>query len=101
MVSLKDARVVVEEGGCTTQGQLPDIPYKSDKFGMGFTAEAQRVVRRARIGRPPFCISNNGVNAVEDVDGDYDLDSWIFPSTGNKLSNQKTKDIIPISFIHA
>ena len=57
MASLKDARAVVEEGGCTTWGQLPDIPYKFDKFGLGFTIEAQRTVRRARAGRPPFCIS--------------------------------------------
>ena len=40
MASLKDARIVVEEGGCTTWGQLLEIPYKSDKFGLGFTAEA-------------------------------------------------------------
>ena len=33
MASLKDARAVVEEGGCTIWGQLPDIPYKSDNLG--------------------------------------------------------------------
>ena len=33
MAYLKDARVVVENGGCTIWGQLPDIPFKSDKFG--------------------------------------------------------------------
>ena len=27
MSSLEDARAVVEEGGCTIWGQLPDIPY--------------------------------------------------------------------------
>ena len=64
MASLKDVRVVVEEGGCTVWGQLPDIPYKSDKFGMGFTSQAQRVVRHARanFGRPPFHINSNGVH---------------------------------------
>ena len=44
MASLKDARDVVKDGGCTIQGQLPDIPYKSDKFGLGFTSKAQKEV---------------------------------------------------------
>ena len=38
MDSLKDARVVVKYRGCTIWGQLPDIPYKSEKFGLGFTS---------------------------------------------------------------
>ena len=50
MSSLKDAKAVVEEGGCTIWGQIPDIPYKSDKFGLGFSSSAQKVVRR-EIGR--------------------------------------------------
>ena len=50
---LKDAKAVVEEGGCTIRGQLPDIPYKSDKFGLGFTSSAQKDVRRARAWGPP------------------------------------------------
>ena len=29
MASLKDARAIVEDGGCTIWGQLPNIPYKS------------------------------------------------------------------------
>ena len=37
MVSLKDVGETIEEGGCTIWGQLPDIHYKSDKFGLGFT----------------------------------------------------------------
>ena len=57
MASLKDAKVTIEEGGCTIWGQLPDIPYKSDRFGLGFTAEGRKVVRRARAGRPPLCVS--------------------------------------------
>ena len=32
MASLKDAKAVIEEGGCTIWGQLPDIPYKSNKL---------------------------------------------------------------------
>ena len=50
MASLKDARAIVEEGGCSIWGQLPDNPYKYNKFGLGFTVEAQRVVRRVRAG---------------------------------------------------
>ena len=53
MSSLKDAKEVVEEGGCTIWGQLSDIPYKSDKFGLGFTSSTQEAVRRARAGGPP------------------------------------------------
>ena len=79
MDSLKDVKVVVEEGGGIIWVQLPKIPYKSDKFGLGFTLEAQRVILRARAGRPPFCINNNGVyknqvNIVEDADSDCDID---------------------------
>ena len=43
MASLKDAKAVVEEDGCTIWGQLPDIPYKSDKLGLGFTSGAQKL----------------------------------------------------------
>ena len=64
MASLKDDKATIEEGGCTIWGQLPDIPYKYDKFGLGFTEEGQRVVRRARAGRPQLCISNNKINDV-------------------------------------
>ena len=87
MASLKDAKSTIEEGGCTIWGQLPDIPYKFDKFGLGFTIEGQRVVHRARAGRSPFCTSNNGVNIIEDADSDYDFDSWIFPTIGDRLNN--------------
>ena len=97
MASLKDAKAVIEEGGCTIWGQLPDIPYKSDKFGLGFSSGAQRVVRRARTGRPPLCINNHGVNALED--GDNDMDSWIFPTTNGGPSNWTTKYFVPITFI--
>ena len=64
MASLKDAKAIIEEGGGTIWGQLPDIPYKSDKFGLGFTLDSQRVVHHARAnsGRPPFRINNNGVH---------------------------------------
>ena len=74
MASLKDARVVVEEDGCTNWGQLPDFTHKTNKFGLGFTTEAQRAVRRARIGRPPLHVSNRGVNSIVDTEEDSDID---------------------------
>ena len=98
MASLKDARAVVEDEGCTIWGQLPDIPYKSNKFGLGFTSKAQKKVRRARAGGPPLRINNNEVNAREDTDSDGDLDDWIFPTIGGGLNNWKAKDFVPISF---
>ena len=70
MASLKDARAVIEEGGCANWVQLPDFTHKTDKIGLGFTTGAQRAIRRARIGRPPLRISNQGVNAVEDGEED-------------------------------
>ena len=98
MASLKDAKVVIEEGDNTIWGQIPDIPYKSNKFGLGFTAEGQRGVRQARAGRPPFRISNNRVSAIEDADSDCDFNNWISPIVGDGLDNWKAEDIFPISF---
>ena len=46
MASLRDARAIVEEGRNTNWGQLPEFIHKTDKFGLGFTSEAQRAVRR-------------------------------------------------------
>ena len=40
MASIKDARAVIEEDGCTNWGQLPDFTHKTDKFGLGFTTGA-------------------------------------------------------------
>ena len=50
MASLKNARAIIEK-------------------------EAQRVVRRARIGRPSLCISNPGVNAIKDDNEESEFDS--------------------------
>ena len=38
MASFKDARDVVEKGGCANWGQLPNFAHKTNKFGLGFTA---------------------------------------------------------------
>ena len=88
MASLKDAKAVIEEGGVTIWGQLPDIPYKSEKFGLGFTSGAQKVVRRARARGPPLKISNREVNAVEDDEDSYELEDCIFQTVSGELSNQ-------------
>ena len=99
MSSLKDAKAVVEEGGCTIWGQLPDIPYKSDKFGLGFTPSARKAVRRARAGGPPLKISNCEVNTVEGDEDSYDLEDWIFLTVSRGLNNLEARDFVPITFI--
>ena len=88
----------LEKGGCENWGQLSDFAHKTDKFGLGFTVEAQRVVRRARIGRPPLRISNPEVNAIDD-DEESEFDRWIYPTIDGGLSNWTAKDFVPISFI--
>ena len=45
MASLKDAKVAVKEGGHTIWGQLPDLPFKSDKTSLGFTTKGQKMIR--------------------------------------------------------
>ena len=99
MSSLKDAKAVVEEGGCIIWGQLPDIPYKSDKFGLGFTSNGQKVVRRTRAGGPPVKTNHQGVNALEDSEEEGSLEDWIFPTVGGGLCNWEAKDFVPITFI--
>ena len=76
-----------------------DIPYKSNKFGLGFTSGAQRVVCYARTEGPPLRISNHGVNALEDSNSDCDLDKWIFPTINGGLSNWEAKYLVPVTFI--
>ncbi|CAI8594327.1 unnamed protein product [Vicia faba] len=56
----------------------PDIQYKYDKFGLGFTSSAQKAIRRTRVGGPPLKISNREVNAVEDDENGCNLEDWIF-----------------------
>ena len=90
---------MVEEGGCTIWGQLPDIPYKSDKFGLGFTSSAQKDVRRARAGGPPLKISNCEVNAVEDGEAGCNLEDWIFSIVNGWLNNWEARDFVPITII--
>ena len=99
MSYLNDARAVIEKGGCANWGQLPDFAHKTNKFGLGFTAKAQRVVRRKWIGRPPLNISNQGVNAIEDDEEGSDIDIWIYPTTNGGLNNWTAKDFMLVSFI--
>ena len=79
-------------------GQLPEIPFKADKYGLGFTVKAQKEVRRARAGKPPLRIRNHGVNAVDDSDNECAFEEWIYPTT-TELNNWHAKDFVPISFI--
>ena len=99
MSSLKDAKAVVEEGGSTIWGQLPDFPFKSDKFGLGFTSSAQKVVRRARVGGPPVKISHQGINSLEDSEEEGSLEDWICPTVDGGLCNWEAKDFVLITFI--
>ena len=101
MACLKDTRAAIDQGGCANWGQLPDFTHKTDKFGLGFTAEAQRVVRRARVGIPPWCIRNPGVNAIEDDEEDSDIDNWIYSTTNGGLNNWMAKDSCPFLLLHS
>ena len=101
MASLKDARAVIEKGECANWGKLPDLTPKTNKFGLGFTTEAQKAVRKARIGRPPLLITQHGVNAIgeEDEVGESEFDSWIYPTADGGLTNWTAKDFTPITFV--
>ena len=56
------------------------------------------MIRRERAGKLPFHINKSGVHAIEDDDGDFDINNWIFPTPDDGLNNWKTEDVIPISF---
>ncbi|XP_058774563.1 uncharacterized protein LOC131648851 [Vicia villosa] len=66
MASLKDAKAVVEEGGCTVWGQLIDVPYKFDKLGLGCTTGTQKSNHHTRSGGLMSHFISKGVNALED-----------------------------------
>ena len=87
MSSLKDVRAVVEEGRSTIWGQLPEFPFKSDKFDLGFTSVGQKAVRRARAGGPSVKISHRGVNALEDSEEEGNFKDWIFPTVDGGMCN--------------
>ena len=91
--------LLLKKVGVQIGALLPDFAHKTDKFGLGFTVEAQRVVWRARIGRSPLRISNLEVNAIEDDDEESEFDSCIYPTTNGGLSSWTVKDFVPISFI--
>ena len=94
-----NTRAVVEDGNRTIWGQLPDIPFKADKFGLGFTIKDQKEVRRAHVGKPPLRVRNHVVNVVEDSDDECAFEERIYPTTGGKLNNWHAMDFTPISFI--
>ena len=100
MSSLKDAEAVIKEGGSTVWGQLPDFPHKTYKFGLGFTAASQKVVRRSWAGGPPLKITHHGVHALEDDDEEGNFEDWVFPTIEGGLNNWEAKDFVPITFIN-
>ena len=100
MSSLKDERAVVEEGGSTIWGKIPNFTFKADKFGLGFTSASQKAVRRSCAGGPPVKISHRGVNALEDSEEEGNLEDWIFPTIDGGLCNWEAKDFVPITFIN-
>ena len=100
MSSLKDVKAVIEEGGSKIWGQLPDFPYKTDKFGLGFTVASQKVVCRSRDGGPPLKITYHGVHALEDGEEESNFEDWIFPTVEGGLNNWEAKDFVPITFIN-
>ena len=100
MASLEDARAAIKEGKNSAWGQLPDIPHKTDKFGLGFTAAGQKVMRRSKIERAPVKISPYGINALEDEDKESNIEEWIYPTVKGGLSNWEAKDFVPITFIN-
>ena len=99
MASLRDARAVVQKGNCANWGQLPDFTQKNDKFGLGFTAEAQKAVRKERIGKAPVFISSSRVNAIEEDVEEAEFDNWIYPTASDGPSNWTAKDFTPITFV--
>ena len=99
MSSLKDAKAVIE-GGSIIWGQLPDFPFKSYRFDLGFTSTGQKAVRRSRAGGPPVKITHHGVNALEDSEEENNLEDWIFPTVEGGLCNWEAKEFVPITFMN-
>src|SRR4051812_20077758 len=64
--SLKDAKAVIKEGGCTVWGQLLDVPYKFDKLGLGYANGIQKNDQSPRSGGLMSHFISQGVNAIED-----------------------------------
>ena len=79
---------------------MPDFPYKTDKFVLGFTAASQKVVRRSWDGGPPLKITPPGVHALEDNEEERNFEDWIFPTIEGGLNNWEAKDFVPITFIN-
>ena len=100
MASLKDMEAVIKEGRSTVRGQLPDFPYKTGKYGLGFTAASQTAVRRSRSRGIPLKITHHGVHALEDDEEGGNFEDWIFPTIEGGLNNWDAKDFIPITFIN-
>ena len=81
-------------------GQLPDFPYNTDKYGLGFTTDSQKAVRHSRARGPPLKITHHGVHALEDGEEGSNFEDWIFPTIEGGLNNWEAKDFVPIPFIN-
>src|SRR3954464_12998735 len=66
MASLKDAKAMIEQGDRTVWGQLPDIPYKSDKLGLGYNGENQKNDQNPRSEGLISHFASQEVNAIDD-----------------------------------
>ena len=93
MVSFRDACAIVKEGSCDTWGQLLEIPFKADKYGLGFTIKAQKEVRRACAWKPLLRIGSHIVNAIGKCDFECAFEEWVYPTT-MELNNWQEKDFI-------
>ena len=96
MASLKYAKAAMKEGKSLTWGQLPNIPHKTDKFGLGFTAAGQKAMHRSKVERAPIKISPYGINALEGEDEDANIEDWIYPTIEGGLRNWEAKTLSPL-----
>lgn len=108
MSSVKDARVVVENGHPEGWGRVLDLPLKFDKLGLSFSHSRQGLALEApkapgvltpvKFTSARF-ISNDQANVVsDDDDSDYAIDNWIRPSVLSEgLRNWTTEDVIHVT----
>ena len=56
--------------------------------------------KEIEFGAPEKPKQDAGVNAIGDDDGEeFDIDSWIYPTSNGGPRNWTTKDSIPITFV--
>ena len=55
--------------------------------------------KKPNVITAPIPKHDAGVNAIEDDDEEFDIDSWIYSTADGGLSNWTTKDSMPVSYI--